>query len=155
DLLCVSLPVLLVLTRPGAASTRHAVAVGQSLMGALLIHLTGGRIETHFHIFGSLALLAFYRDWRVLVTASAVVVLDHLIRGMVWPASIYGVPYFQRFRWIEHSGWVAFEDIFLIWSCLRSVREMQAIAERQARLEVTRDGIEQTVLDRTAALRVA
>ena len=36
------------------------------LMSALLIHLTGGRIETHFHVFGSLAILAFYRDWRVL-----------------------------------------------------------------------------------------
>ena len=43
------------------------------LMGALLIHLSGGRIETHFHVFGSLAFLALYRDWRVLVTASAVV----------------------------------------------------------------------------------
>ena len=45
----------------------------QSLMSALLIHLSGGRIETHFHIFGSLAFLACYRDWRVLVAASAVV----------------------------------------------------------------------------------
>ena len=51
------------------------------LMGALLIHLTGGRIETHFHVFGSLAFLAFYRDWRVLVPATVVVALDHLLRG--------------------------------------------------------------------------
>ena len=27
------------------------------LMSVLLIHLSGGRIETHFHIFGSLAFL--------------------------------------------------------------------------------------------------
>ena len=33
-------------------------------VSALLIHLSGGRIETHFHIFGSLAFLAFYRDCR-------------------------------------------------------------------------------------------
>jgi hypothetical protein len=52
------------------------------LMGALLIHLTGGRIETHFHFFGSLAFLAIYRDWRVLLTASTVVAADHLIRGL-------------------------------------------------------------------------
>ena len=51
------------------------------LMGALLIHLTGGRIETHFHVFGSLAFLAFYRDWRVLVPATIVVALDHMLRG--------------------------------------------------------------------------
>src|SRR5581483_6559932 len=66
----ISLPILLVLCRPGGTATRHAVGAGQMLMGALLIHLSGGRIETHFHVFGSLALLAFYRDWRVLVSAS-------------------------------------------------------------------------------------
>jgi len=43
--------------------TRHAIAVGQMLCSALLVHLSGGRIETHFHVFGSLAFLAFYRDW--------------------------------------------------------------------------------------------
>ena len=48
---------------------------------SLLIHLTGGRIETHFHVFGSLAILAFYRDWKVLISASAVVYMDHLLRG--------------------------------------------------------------------------
>ena len=69
----VSLPVTLALIRPGATTTRHAVAMGQMLMSALLIHLGGGRIEVHFHIFGSLAFLALYRDWKVLITASVIV----------------------------------------------------------------------------------
>src|SRR5687768_12409112 len=38
-----SLPILLALTRPGRRSTRFTIAIGQMLMGALLIHLTGGR----------------------------------------------------------------------------------------------------------------
>src|SRR5262245_38125884 len=62
-------PALLALLRPGRTSTRHVIAVAQMLMSALLIHLTGGRIETHFHVFGSLAFIAFYRDWRVLIPA--------------------------------------------------------------------------------------
>jgi len=33
----------------------------------------------------------FYRDWRVLITASAVVLVDHLLRGLYWPVSVYGV----------------------------------------------------------------
>src|SRR5207244_10103680 len=85
-----ALPVFLALTRSGQPATRHAVAVGQMLMSALLIHLTGGRIETHFHVFGSLAILAFYRDWRVLISASAVVYVDYLLRGMLWAQSVYG-----------------------------------------------------------------
>lgn len=86
-----ALPVFFALAHPGRVLTRHVIAVGQMLMSALLIHLTDGRIETHFHVFGSLAILAFYRDWKVLVSASAVVVLDHLLRGLFWPQSVYGV----------------------------------------------------------------
>ena len=95
------------------------------LMGALLIHLTGGRIETHFHVFGSLAFLAFYRDWRVLVPATIVVALDHLLRGIFWPQSVYGVLVASQWRWLEHAAWVVFEDVFLVVSCLRSVAEMR------------------------------
>ena len=60
-------PAALAIWRTGHSVTRYAISVAQMLMSALLIHLTGGRIETHFHIFGSLAFLASYRDWRILV----------------------------------------------------------------------------------------
>ncbi len=83
-------PLYLIFRRPGAVGTRHAVAVGQMLSSALLIHLSGGRLEMHFHIFGSLAFLAFYRDWRVLATASVVVAADQVLRGLYWPQSIFG-----------------------------------------------------------------
>lgn len=74
------LPVALVFMRPGTVITRNIVAISQMLMTGLLIHLSGGRIETHFHVSGSLAFLAFYRDWRVLVPATVVTFLDHLVR---------------------------------------------------------------------------
>ncbi len=131
----VSLPVLLALVRPGHALTRHVIGAAQMLMSAVLIHVTGGRIETHFHIFGSLAFLAFYRDWRILVTASAVTALDHVLRGVYLPQSVYGVAGGAQWRWAEHAGWVVFEDIFLIWSCRQSVAEMRDIARRQAERE--------------------
>src|SRR6185436_16288497 len=128
-------PALLALLRPGRASTRYTIAVAQMLMGALLIHLTGGRIETHLHVFGSLAFLAFYRDWRVLVPATIVVALDHLLRGMFWPQSVYGVVVASQWRWLEHAAWVIFEDIFLFVACLRSHKELKERAERTATLE--------------------
>src|SRR5262245_22751888 len=108
----VSVPVTLAILRPGRASTRHVVAAGQMLLGALLIHVTGGRIETHFHVFGSLALLAFYRDWKVLLTGTAIVAVDHFVRGILWPQSVYGVLAGAEWRWVEHAGWVVFEDLF-------------------------------------------
>ena len=149
----VSLPITLAWFQPGRPLTRHVIAVTQMLIGTLMIHLTGGRIETHFYVFGSLAFLAFYRDWKVLVSASVVVAADHVIRGFFWPQSVYGVALIEPWRWVEHAGWVAFEDVFLIWSCRRSIGEMWAIAERQAALEILHSQVEHQVAVRTAELR--
>src|SRR6185437_14875221 len=51
-------PVLLALKRPGETLTRHVIAISQMVYSSLLIHLTGGRVEAHFHVFGSLAVLS-------------------------------------------------------------------------------------------------
>lgn len=150
-----AMPVGLALRRPGSRCTRHMIAVCQMLNSALLIHVTGGRIETHFHIFGSLAFLSFYRDWTVLLTASAVAAADHMLRGMVAPESIYGVVAIGPWRWLEHLGWVVFEDLFLIYACSTSVREMREIAQRTAQLETTNATIEAEVRKRTVELAEA
>ena len=108
------LPIALALVAPGRPVTRYVISVAQMLWSALLIHLTGGRIETHFHVFGSLAFLAFYRDWRVLVPATVVVTADHLLRGLVFPRSVYGVLAPSALRWLEHAGCFIFEKVFLV-----------------------------------------
>ncbi|MBA3353836.1 MAG: response regulator [Blastocatellia bacterium] len=146
-------PIVLALKRPGHASTRYVIAVSQMMMSSLLIHLTGGRVETHFHIFGSLAFLSFYRDWRVLVPATVVVAVDHILRGIFWPQSIYGVLGQQDWRWLEHAGWVIFEDIFLFIAIRRGVSEMRDIAHRTAEIEVINEGLEQRVVARTTELQ--
>lgn len=146
-------PIFLALRFPGRVFTRHVVAAGQMLASALLIHLLGGRIETHFHVFGSLAFLAFYRDWRVMVTATVVVGLDHFLRGVFWPQSVFGVLSADSWRWLEHVGWVLFEDIFLLLAIRQNVRAMRGLAERQARLEGVNTVIERQVAERTAELR--
>jgi len=131
----VILPILMAILRPGATLTRHVIAASQMLSSALLIHLTGGRIETHFHVFGSLAFLAFYLDWPVLVTATVVVAADHFLRGIFWPESVYGVANPEWWRFLEHAGWVVFEDIFLVWSCILGQREIATSALKQAQVE--------------------
>lgn len=135
----VSFPIYLGWKRPGLAITRYSMSAAQMMYGALLIHLLGGRIETHFHIFGSLALLAFYRDWRVLLPATLVVVADHLVRQIVYPESIYGVSSPEWWRFIEHAFWVVFENAFLILNCLYSDRELREICRQQAAIERSQD----------------
>jgi signal transduction histidine kinase len=137
-----SLPLLMIWTSPGQLVTRHVVAIAQMLDSALLIHLTGGRIETHFHVFGSLAFLAFYRDYRILISASLVVGVDHFARGLWWPESAYGVAVVSQWRWLEHVAWVTFEDVFLLLFCKRSIEELGMISHNQAILEVHQNRLE-------------
>lgn len=126
----ISFPLYLIKTHPGETRTRHVVAVSQMLIASLWIHLSGGRIETHFMIFGSLAFLAFYRDWRVLLSSSAIVAVDHILRGIYFPASVYGVVSSSSWRWMEHTAWVLFEDTFLFLAIRQSLAEMKSIANR-------------------------
>jgi signal transduction histidine kinase/CheY-like chemotaxis protein/HPt (histidine-containing phosphotransfer) domain-containing protein len=145
-------PSILAWAKPGQQLTRGAMAVAQMAFGALLIHLSGGRIEMHFHIFGSLAFLAFYRDFRVLLVATAVVLLDHIGRGALSPETIYGVAAVEPLRWLEHAGWVVFEDVFLIGACVVGQRELAASANRHAQLE-SAAGLERGILEAREASR--
>jgi two-component system sensor histidine kinase/response regulator len=143
--LVASLPLAMVLAAPGRRITRHIIAVAQMLMSALIIHVTGGRIESHFHVFGSLAFLAFYRDWPVLISASIVVAVDHFLRGLYLPQSVYGVVTPDGWRWLEHAGWVAFEDVFLAWSCRVATKGMVANASQRAQLEVGNQNLHEQI----------
>lgn len=123
-------PILLVISSPGAQLNRYVIAVSQMLSSALLIHITGGRIESHFHVFGSLAFLSLYREWQVLAVATAVVAADHAMRGIWWPMSIFGDEQISSLRWLEHAVYVVFEDIVLIIGCKYWRRDMREKAEQ-------------------------
>ncbi|WP_413585543.1 ATP-binding protein [Bdellovibrio sp. HCB274] len=148
------LPCSFVILRPGEVITRHVIAVTQMMMSALLIHLTGGRVETHFHIFGSLAFLAFYRDWKVIATAAAVTALDHLVRGIFWPLSVFGSANVSHWEWMEHTGWVLFEVGFLIPGCFNTLKAMRELSGRQVQLEMINERVEKNVAQRTEELEV-
>jgi len=149
----ISFPVYMAIRHAGSVLTRHAIALASMLMVGMLVHLTGGRIETHFHYFGTLAILAFYRDWKVIVTATVIAGADHLLRGIFWPYSIFGVLTASPWRWLEHVAWVLLEDAVLFVAIRQSIREMHQIARRQDRMETVQAEVERQVRERTAELR--
>ncbi len=147
-------PVVLAKRRSRDTSTRYVVAIAQMLMSGLLVHLCGGRIEAHFHIFASLALLAFYRDNKLLWLSAAIIGADHLVRGIFWPRSVFGVDEaLPALRALEHVAWVSLEVIALSFSNRRSHREMKGIVSRQIVLENTETVLEHQVANRTRELR--
>lgn len=148
-------PVWLARYRSGEYLTRLVISVAQMMYSALLIHLMGGRIEAHFHIFGSLALLSYYRDFRVFIPAVALILGDHLFRGIYWPQSVFGVSQPALLEALEHGGWVLFEVVFLLWGIAQSRAHLWRMAELQASLEEERDTLEARVERRTEQLAEA
>ncbi|MFT7580205.1 MAG: PAS domain S-box-containing protein, partial [Myxococcota bacterium] len=155
-------PSFLALARPGEKSTRYVLATAQMVWSGIFIHLGGGRVEFHFHVFGSLAFLSFYRDYRVLIPATLVTAADHFIRGIFLPESIYGIPNAQWWRAFEHSGWVVFINIFLVRNCIVAKQDLVRLCSRQASMEASQralrglaEGLETRVSDRTLELETA
>jgi len=71
-------PLALSFQQPFSALSRHAMGIGVQLFTALHIHQSFGLIEFHFEIFVMLAFLAYFRDWKVIASSTAVVALHHI-----------------------------------------------------------------------------
>lgn len=158
----ISVPLILAFTQPGTKISRNFIAIGQMLYGSLLIHLMGGRIEAHFYIFGSLAFLSTYKQWDVLIPATVVVALDHYVRGIYWPESVYGVIAGAEWRFLEHAAWVVFEDIFLIIAIIQGQKDIRRIATMtvdnehlKSKLAESNLDLERQVSSRTKELKLA
>jgi len=146
-------PLLLAALFPGWWGTRHAIAILQVAFAALLDIVTQHAIEAELDVFVALALLAFYRDWRVLPTAFVAVVADTLIRGAIAPASVYGVVDPEWWRPVEHAGWVAFESIVVGLVARHGEVVMREAADREMKMQAMLATIEVRVRNRTQALR--
>jgi methyl-accepting chemotaxis protein len=72
------LPILLITTNPNKEFTQHIVAISLMLFSALHIQQMQGLIEMHFGIFVLMSFLATYQNWKVFVTAVAVVAVHHI-----------------------------------------------------------------------------
>lgn len=147
------LPTLaLIRWQPHDFPTRCAVALATAGFSALAVQLTAGGLATHFQIFGALAFLALYRDWRILPVATVAMALHRLVLNWWWPAEIYGGGPGHLWRPIEHGGWLLFENAALICSCVISRREVREICRRQNQHQQLLDELEQRVRDRTQDL---
>jgi PAS domain S-box-containing protein len=150
----VALPVYVAYRYPGTKLTRQEIAIGQALTSCLLVHLAGGRIEMHFAVFASLAFLSMYRDAGVLILASAILVIDHVLGCFLWPRSVYGVPEVTAWAWLEHSTWIVVEDLLLILAIRKSQQDLMNTARKQATLDASRVALEKEVAERQRTERL-
>ena len=93
---------------------RAAVAtVGLIFASALLVHLSGGFIESHFHFFVMMAVIVLYQDWLPFLLALISVVVDHGIIGTWAPMMVYNHPGAQHSPWT----WALVHGAFILAEC--------------------------------------
>ena len=126
---------------PGRPLTRYCISAGQILTGSLLVELTDGRFEAQY-VFGFMAVLALYRDWRVLVPAAGAVVLDHFFHGVLSRRLSQSGAAIADWGRLSHMAWALFEDAVLMAACVTGAREMAAVARRTAERDAARAAAE-------------
>lgn len=120
-----AIPTALVLLMPGTLIGRLSIAIGSMVFTALTIHQAHGMIEMHFLIFVLLAVLLQYRDWMVLVTATAVVAVHHLSFNYLQAAD-YGVYIFTQTGFnivLIHAAFAVFETAILAYMAIKGHKE--------------------------------
>lgn len=132
---------------------RRAVAEGLTTFGliassALLVHLSGGMIEAHFHFFVMVIVIALYQDWTPFLLTLLFVVAHHGFMGVLDPQSVYN----HSAAWMSPWKWAIIHGIFVLgasatslvsWRMDEQVRRAQQNSASQlaATLESTADGI--------------
>lgn len=85
------LPLSLIRYMPNHILTRHSVSIAIMLFTGLHINQAQGLTEIHFEIFAVMAVLSYYRDWTVFISAAVTIAIHHV--GF-FALQFYGQPIF-------------------------------------------------------------
>ena len=94
-----------------------AISFGLISSSAILVHLSGGYIELHFHFFVMLVFLALYQDWVPYLLAVAYVAIHHGLVGTLWPNDVYNHAAAINAPWT----WGGIHAFFILFQCIGSM----------------------------------
>ena len=136
---------------PQAPWVRHFMALCQIGWSMLFMWLLEGRSEAPFHLFVSLVFIAFYRDWRVLMTATVAAICYPILRIAMLPDS-FVIGASAWWRVFDQGIWVLAESLILLLAIRESLRTIQKFSGHAAALKLTNEAIGQHVEERTREL---
>src|SRR3954453_12136667 len=93
------------------------VSLGLLTSSAVLVHLTGGSTESHFHFFVMVTVLATYEEWLPYLLAVLFVLVHHGVMGVVAPTSVYDHASAVANPW----KWAAIHALFIAALCVANV----------------------------------
>jgi diguanylate cyclase (GGDEF)-like protein len=112
-------------------------STGLLTCSAVLVHLSSGSIEMHFHYFVMVGVITLYQDWLPFIIAIGYVVFQHGVGGLLFPASVYDHESAVDHPWTWatiHGGFIlAMSSVGIVtWRLNESL--LKGVSERQERL---------------------
>lgn len=126
-ILTIFVPLYLMATKPYELITRCSVGLAVQMLTALHIQQTSGLTVMHFEIFVTLAFIAFYRDYRVVLASLLFIAVHHVsfyimqING--YSSYVFENGYLQLWVLFAHAAFAIVEAIVLILMCRSSFSE--------------------------------
>jgi signal transduction histidine kinase len=105
------------------------VTAGLVYCSAVLVHLSGGMIEAHFHFFILIGLIALYQDWVPFVWDVAFTVLSHGVGSSVGAKLIFNHDAGQSRPWT----WAVIHGSAVLAACVAQVILWKNTEDEQAR----------------------
>jgi len=102
--------------------------LGLLTASALLVHLTDGLIEAHFHFFVMLAVIALYQEWLAFLVGIGFVVLEHGTVGVFLPHQVYD----HSDAWNDPWKWATIHGVFVLGLCAAMVAQWRFAELTQA-----------------------
>jgi signal transduction histidine kinase len=136
----------------GRGLSAAIAAAGLMVCSGVIVHLSGGMIEAHFHFFVMIPVIALYEAWAPFALAVVYVLIHHGVMGTLNPRAVYDNPKAWEHPWLfagVHAAFFAFACVACLVNWWLHERARLA-AQTQTRLlstivESLRDGL--VVLD--------
>ena len=142
-----SAPFVVIRRGPDRPLARYVIGASQTLFYCLLLSLSVEGFDTRYYVFVSLAFLAFYRDWRLLLAVGGMsLVAESAYNTLLCSAELHGL--------VSFGTWVAVECCVLAVLSHSSNRVFLSIGMIRSQLELEREGNHRQLLDHTRQLEL-
>ncbi len=128
DLAPIVAALLLARYLPSRTFRSMSATLGLMMCSAVMVHLSGGSIEAHFHFFVMVGVVAGYHSWLPFALAVGFVLVHHTTVGVLVPEAVYNDGAAIRRPWL----WALIHAGFILASAIVSLQLWKQIEAEQA-----------------------
>jgi diguanylate cyclase (GGDEF)-like protein len=122
----------------GRRARSAAAVLGLITASAVIVHLSGGVVEAHFHFFVMIGVITLYQDWLPFGLALGYVIVHHGLLGALRPTDVYNHPAALQHPWkwaLIHGGFVLAASVAYLVNWRLSESQAVEISRLVSRLQ--------------------